>query len=46
MIGFWIVFTLALTVVVGNALVLLRTARKPEPPRDAAPLPEDEEPAG
>lgn len=37
MIGFWIVLLLAFSIVVGNAMVLLRTARKPERPGNDTP---------
>jgi hypothetical protein len=36
---FWLVFVLALVVVVGNALLLLRTAKKPTLPKSFSPKP-------
>jgi hypothetical protein len=39
MILFWIFLVLALALMIGNALVLLRTAKKPEIPEGVKPQP-------
>jgi hypothetical protein len=39
MAWFWLMLAVAIAVVVGNALVLLRTARKPDIPGSVAPRP-------
>lgn len=40
---FWIFLILVLVLVVGNALILLRTARQPTIPKGVKPLPHRDE---
>jgi hypothetical protein len=41
MTTFWLLLGLALLVVIGNALILLRTSGHPKPPATAKPEPDD-----
>jgi hypothetical protein len=43
---FWIVLVVVFLVVAGNALILLRTAKKPKLPKSVKPKPYDEDQDG
>jgi len=42
----WLALALVLVVMLGNALILLRTARKPKIPESFKPRPDDEDGGG
>lgn len=42
----WLIIVLALALIIGNALVLLRTAKKPQASKEVRPQPYDDEGSG